>query len=337
MMWFCANTDLPLYGFCNEFLIGTKYALGRLLLDGKKMFLVTVGICVRNGQDMLQNAVESILHQNFLPEQLQIIFVDDGSQDRTPQIIQHYAEALGSRVKTYQSAWRGLGYARNQVVAAADGKYLLFVDADEVLTPDYVATQVEVLEANPEVGITAGIFKTVPGNLLLSLEVIPYIVTQKIYGKPKPLLLKNKLMGTGGTCFRTKALRQVHGFDETIQGAGEDTDLILRILREGWTIKPNSAELYEFHGGLCKPRDLLKKYYWYGYGSQRSFQQTRGAFSLLGMSPMAGVVSGLAYSFPAYRFMRQKQVFLLPLHFGLKLTAWTFGFMKAQFNGSKMC
>ncbi|MCW4029162.1 MAG: glycosyltransferase [Candidatus Bathyarchaeota archaeon] len=299
-------------------------------------FQVTVGICVRNGEAMLTNAVESILDQTFTAEQVQIIFVDDGSQDQTPKIIQKYAQALGDRVKAIKTPKMGLGHARNLILKEANSKYVLFVDADEILTANYIQTQLAVLDENRDVAITAGIFKTVPGNLMLNLEVAPYIVNQKIYGKPKPLLLKNdKLIGTGGTCFRTEALQQVHGFDESIRGAGEDTDLILRILSAGWKIKPNTAELYEFHGGLSKPRDLLKKYYWYGYGSQKSYLQTRGAFSLAGMSPMAGFFSGLFYSFVAYRFLRQKQVFLLPLHFGLKLTAWTFGFMNGQLHAGK--
>ncbi len=294
-------------------------------------FQVTVGICVRNGENMLPNAVNSILHQDYPQEQIQIIFVDDGSQDRTPQIIRQYQAMLGSRVKSFKSSWKGLGHARNLIVDTADGEYILFVDADEILTSNYVKTQVELLQNNPQVGITAGVFRTVPGNFILNLEVAPHIVNQKSYGKPKSFIWKtDKLVGTGGTTFRTKAVRQVHGFDESIKGAGEDTDLVLRIKKAGWLIQPNSAELYELHSGLSKPKDLCKKYFWYGYGCQRSFRQTRDAFSLPRMSPIAGLITGIFYSFPAYKFLRQKQVFLLPLHYGLKHTAWTLGFMKGQ-------
>jgi hypothetical protein len=81
---------------------------------------------------------------------------------------------------------------------------------------------------------------------------------------------------------------------------------------------------------LSKPMDLWKKYFWYGYGCQRSYLQTRGAFSLARMSPLAGLVTGVFYSFPAYKFLKQKQLFLLPLHFGFKHAAWTLGFIKAQ-------
>ena len=297
---------------------------------------VTIGICVRNGGEMLKNAINSIANQDFPKDQLQIIFVDDGSKDNTPNIISQYLPDFGERAKFFKGSWKGLGYARNLVVDNADGKYVLFVDADEVLSENYVREQVNVLEKNPDVGITAGIFKTVPGNLILSLEVIPFIVNQKSYPKPKSFLWKtDKLIGTGGTTFRIKALKQVNGFDEKIKGANEDTDLVLRIKKAGWLIRPNQAELYELHGGLSKPLELWKKYFWYGYGCQRTVRQTGEAFSIPRNTPIAGLIAGVFYSFPAYRFLHQKQVFLLPLHFGLKLTAWIFGFMKGQIQGSK--
>jgi glycosyltransferase involved in cell wall biosynthesis len=293
--------------------------------------LVTVGICVRNGENLLPAAVDSILTQTYPPSQIQIIIVDDGSTDNTPQIINRYAQLLGDRLKTYKSTWKGLGSARNLIVNRANGEYLLFVDADEILTPQYIEKQVQAMENNPQLGITAGVFRTLPNNLILNLEVAPNIVNQKSYGKPKNFIWKTeKLIGTGGTTFRTQAIRQVNGFDENIKGAGEDTDLVLRIKKAGWLLQPNSAELYELHGGLSTPHGLWKKYYWYGYGCQKSFDKTRDAFSVPRMSPLAGIVTGLLYSFPAYKFLRQKQMFLLPIHYGLKLTAWTCGFMKGQ-------
>ncbi len=244
--------------------------------------ILTVGICVRNGEKMLPNAVESIVNQDFPQEQLQVIFVDDGSEDTTPQIISGYMARLGDKAKSFKTSWSGLGHARNLIVDNADGEYVLFVDADEVLTSNYIKAQVDVLENNPEIGITSGIFKTVTGNLILNLEIIPYIVNQKNYLKPKNFIWKtDKLIGTGGTTFRVKALRQVHGFDESFKGSCEDTDLVLRIKNAGWLIRPNMAEFYEFHGGLSKPKELWKKYFWYGYGSQRIFAKQERLFHYL--------------------------------------------------------
>lgn len=293
--------------------------------------LVTIGICVRNGERFLPGAIESILLQDFPLKQLQVIFVDDGSQDGTPEIIRRYLHFFGDRGKFFTTDWKGLGHARNLIVQEAYGKYVLFLDADERLTSGYVKSQVDVLEKDSQIGITAGTFKTVSDNLILTLEVAPYIVNQRSYGQPKSFIWKtDKLIGTGGTTFRTEALKKVNGFDERITGAGEDVDLVLRIKKAGWRIQPNTAEFYELHGGLSNFSELWRKYFWYGYGCQKSFQQIRGAFSLPRMSPLAGLVAGLFYSFPAYRFLHQKRFFLLPLHFGLKHTAWTFGFIKGQ-------
>lgn len=292
---------------------------------------VTVGICVKNGEKMLPNAIESILNQNYPQNLIQLIVVDDGSTDSTPQILKKYVDQYPDRARAFKSSWQGLGMARNYIVSKADGKYMLFVDADEILTPDYIRTQVQVMEDNPKVGITAGVFKTVPHNFVLNLEVAPNIVNQKNYGKPKNFIWKTeKQIGTGGTAFRTQAIREVNGFDTSIKGAGEDLDLVIRIRKAGWLLVANDAELYELHGGLSTPHALLKKYYWYGYGCQRTYQKIGGAFSVPRMTPIAGLVTGLFYSFPAYRYLRQKQMFLLPIHYGLKLTAWTCGFMKGQ-------
>jgi len=293
--------------------------------------LVTVGICVRNGERMLPNAVDSIINQDFPLENLQIIFVDDGSEDSTPKIISEYLLKFGSRAKSFTTSWKGLGHARNLIVKNAEGEYLLFVDADEILTQNYINSQIEVMEKYPDVGITSGIFKMVPGNLILTLEIIPYIVNQRNYLKPRSFIWKtDKLIGTGGTTFRLKAVNEVNGFDESINGSFEDTDLVLRIKKAGWLIRPNMAELYELHSGLSKPKELWKKYFWYGYGCQKTFNQTREAYSLPRMSPVAGLFAGVFYSLQAYKYLYRKKVFLLPFHYGFKLTAWTLGFIKGQ-------
>ncbi len=293
--------------------------------------LVTVGICVRNGERMLPKAVDSILNQDFPIENLQIIFVDDGSEDSTPKIISEYLSKLGSHAKSFTTSWKGLGHARNLIVKNAEGEYLLFVDADEILTQSYINCQIDIMEKHPEVGITSGIFKMVPGNLILTLEIIPYIVNQRNYLKPRNFIWKtDKLIGTGGTTFRLKAITEVNGFDESIKGSFEDTDLVLRIKKAGWLIRPNMAELYELHGGLSKPKELWKKYFWYGYGCQKTFDQTREAYSLPRMSPIAGLIAGVFYSLQAYKYLFRKIVFLLPFHYGFKHTAWTLGFIKGQ-------
>jgi hypothetical protein len=75
---------------------------------------------------------------------------------------------------------------------------------------------------------------------------------------------------------------------------------------------------------------LLKKYFWYGYGGYRSYNKDKTTVSLPRMTPPAGVLAGLFYSLEAYKKLYRKVFFLLPLFFGLKMTAWSTGFFKGQ-------
>jgi hypothetical protein len=189
------------------------------------------------------------------------------------------------------------------------------------------------MEKNPKVAITAGVVKLVPRNLVLNLELIPAIINHTNYGKPKGLIWKTERMpGTGGTTFRVKALKQVNGFDERLTGVGEDQDVAYSIREAGWLIRMNDATFYEFHGRMSTFQDLWKKYFWYGKGGQKIYRQNRGLFSFPRMSPLAGFITGVFYSLTAYKLLHQKEVFLLPLHYGLKMTAWMLGFIQGQID-----
>jgi glycosyltransferase involved in cell wall biosynthesis len=293
--------------------------------------IVTIGMCLNNCENTLPKAIKSISDQDFPHEKMQLIFVDDGSKDHTLKIVEAYVPKMDIQTKVFKIEWRGLGIARNLILDNADGEYITWVDADEILTPSYIRKQVEFMEKNPEVGITAGDFGLVPGNLVLNLEMIPHIVNHTMFDRPPSFLWKTKKVpGTGGTTFRTKALRQVNGFDKRFKGAGEDVNVAIRIRNSGWLIQLNDAVLYELHNGMSTFKDLWKKYYWYGYGGQQLHVENRDAFSLPRMSPPAGFITGFVFSIDAYKLKRQKSVFLLPLHYCFKTTAWMLGFIDSQ-------
>jgi glycosyltransferase involved in cell wall biosynthesis len=293
-------------------------------------------MCVRNGEKLIRSAVESLTKQDFPHEKMQIVFVDDGSKDHTFQIIREFASRTDIQVKTFQTEEQGLGPARNLIASNTDGEYIIWVDADQILPKSFVREQIEFMERNPDVGITVGIPETVPGNLVLSLELVPLIVVYTTYGQPTSFLWKTrKLPGTGGATFRTKALKQVNGFDDRITGVGEDQDVAQRVRDAGWLIRINSSRFCEFHGGMSTFTDLWRKYLWYGYGHEKVYRQNRELFSFLRMSPMAGILTGLFYSLIAYKVTHKKMVFLLPFQYGIKMTAWMFGFMKGQVCNGK--
>jgi glycosyltransferase involved in cell wall biosynthesis len=293
--------------------------------------LVTIGMCARNSERTVGAAVQSIVNQGFPHDLIEIIFVDDGSNDHTPQILFDYVRKINIKSKFIQTKSRGLGPARNLIYRNALGDFILWVDADEILTHDYLEKQVHFMESHPEVGITSGIVKLNPKNFILNLELIPEIVNRLNYEKPKSFLWKtDKMPGTGASTYRMAALRGVNGFHESLTGVGEDQDIAKRIQNLVWLIRYNDAGFYEFHGGLATFEDLWKKYLWYGYGCKKIYGRERRIFSLPRMSPLAGFATGFFYSLSAYRLFHQKAVFFLPFHYSFKMTAWMLGFMKSQ-------
>src|SRR3990172_2362785 len=113
--------------------------------------VISIGICARNCENTLGNALNSIINQDFPHEKMQLIFVDDGSNDRTLQIMNFYLKKIDISTKVFQTEWKGLGPVRNMIANNADGNYILWVDADEILSSSYVRRQIEYMEKNPKV------------------------------------------------------------------------------------------------------------------------------------------------------------------------------------------
>ncbi len=108
--------------------------------------LVSVIIPAYNAAATLGGTLDSVLQQTW--RQTEIIVVDDGSTDATPTLLAGY----GEQIKFIRQENAGPSAARNRGMEVAQGKYLAFLDADDQWLPDKLARQVELMEANPDVG-----------------------------------------------------------------------------------------------------------------------------------------------------------------------------------------
>src|SRR6266850_2420309 len=112
--------------------------------------LVSIVIPTHNYACYVGQAIRSGLDQGYRP--IEIIVVDDGSTDATPSVLRQFDAAI----RVVRLDGRGVSAARNAGLAQARGDYVVLLDADDLLLPGGVATQVAQLEHRPDVGAVAG-------------------------------------------------------------------------------------------------------------------------------------------------------------------------------------
>jgi len=113
--------------------------------------LVSVIIPCFNYSRFLEEAVESVLAQSY--ENIECLIVDDGSTDDT-KIVSKRLVDKDTRVKYFYQVNRGLPAARNMGFLESQGKYIQFLDADDLLHPKKIAVQVRLLEDDPKIDVS---------------------------------------------------------------------------------------------------------------------------------------------------------------------------------------
>ncbi len=279
-------------------------------------------MCLKNSGGIVGEAIESILEQDFSHKLMEIIFVDDGSEDDTLSVVRSYVPNLDMRVKIFHHDWKGLGFSRNVVVNNASGEYIIWVDGDMTLYPDFVRKQVEFMDANPTVGIGKGKYCLFSqGSLVGDLENLEFAVSNlRARGKYRPIPL-----GAGGAAYRFKAIEQAGGFDQNLVGSGEDMDAEHRVSNLGWLLDVTPAMFYERRRKSWG--SLWKEYFWHGTGNSHIFQKRMEMISPYKLFPLVAFKVEVCRVGAAYKLTRRKVALLLPMHYVFKRTAWLLGFI----------
>ena len=106
---------------------------------------ISVIVPVYKVEGLLRQCADSLLAQTY--RNIEIIFVDDGSPDGCGAICDEYAEK-DSRVRVLHTENGGISAARNRGIEAARGDWLMFVDSDDWVAPDYCRIPLEAAKAN---------------------------------------------------------------------------------------------------------------------------------------------------------------------------------------------
>lgn len=114
--------------------------------------LVSIIIPVYKVENYLDECLDSVVKQSYT--NLEIILVDDGSPDSSPQICDEWAKK-DSRIKVIHKTNEGVSLARNAALDIAQGDYFACVDSDDIVEPLYIEKMYDALQQHPDCGIAA--------------------------------------------------------------------------------------------------------------------------------------------------------------------------------------
>jgi cellulose synthase/poly-beta-1,6-N-acetylglucosamine synthase-like glycosyltransferase/spore germination protein YaaH/peptidoglycan/xylan/chitin deacetylase (PgdA/CDA1 family) len=192
---------------------------------------VSVLIPAYNEESVIVDTVRAALASTY--PNLKVLVVDDGSADRTAELVQ---EHFGSdrRVRLLMQSNHGKPSALNHALGEAVGEISVSIDADTIVDPEAIERLVRHF-ADPKVGAVAGNVKVINRNRWITRwQALEYITSQNLEKRAFDLLNCIPVVPGAAGAWRTELLRSNGGFSgDTV---AEDTDLTLTIRRNGWKI-----------------------------------------------------------------------------------------------------
>lgn len=207
---------------------------------------VSVIIPTYNHATYVGQAVESVLNQTY--RDLEVIVINDGSTDETWDVLYPYIKDI----RYFYQRNSGESSARNRGIKKARGKYIAFLDADDLWAPERLAFQVPLIEKNPEVGLVySESYRTAADGTILELALREHD-RRHLSGNIFPYLLCWNVISTQTVLVRKECFERVGLFDETLSSGElvhEDYDMWLRVVRYYPVLFVDKPLAYSRHHG----------------------------------------------------------------------------------------
>lgn len=188
---------------------------------------ISVIIPAYNVERTILQTISSIQKQTF--KDLEIIVINDGSSDRTLELLSTITDA---RLKVYSYPNGGLPTARNRGIYRARGEYISFIDADDLWTVDKLEKQLAALQANPDAGVAYSWF-----TIMIEPEDtadVSFVLGKRVFFQRNVYdrLLIDNFVGNGSNLLvKSSAIESVGNFDPSLKSC-EDWDYYLRLARQ---------------------------------------------------------------------------------------------------------
>jgi GT2 family glycosyltransferase len=217
---------------------------------------VTAVIPCYNGERFIGPAIEHLLNQTRKADE--IIVVEDGSTDRSGEIISGYPE-----VKVIRHPKNlGLPTGRNNAWKAATGDIIVFVDVDAYAEPDFIEKILAVYEEEDIAGVSGAGFE-VRGDSLANRWRQKFLAQN--HG-PKRVENPPFLFGICAS-YRRSVLEEIGGFDPAFHTNGEDVEICLRIKKKGYRLVYSpEAKVYHHRNDTIKSlRAMIYRWWFWGH------------------------------------------------------------------------
>jgi glycosyltransferase involved in cell wall biosynthesis len=188
--------------------------------------LVSIIITAYNADKYIEETLDSVMSQTY--PSIECVFVDDGSTDNTAGIVSRY----GGKIEYIYQTNAERSVARNKGLAQCSGKYVNFIDADDLIAPDKIADQVAYLEKNPGFDVVYSKVRYFKDNGGRSFYDVPRTTAE---GDILDKLIYGNFINLGSPLIRKDALERINGFDTSGLDIilNEDWDLWLRLAISG--------------------------------------------------------------------------------------------------------
>ncbi|RFZ81717.1 glycosyltransferase [Mucilaginibacter terrenus] len=233
--------------------------------------------------------IDSLLKLEY--PNFEIIFVDDGSKDRTYQVVKD-AYADHPLVKVLTKPNGGKASALNFGISHAQSDFVVCIDADTQLRSDAIY-QLMIYFTDEEIGAVAGTVKVAnETNIITRWQSIEYITAQNMDRRAFDLINSITVVPGAIGAFRKSAIFRAGGF--TYDTLAEDCDLTMRILKQGYIVR-NSAEAVAYTEAPETIHMLLKQRFRWSFGVMQSFWKNKDAlfnkkYNFFGMVGMPNIL-----------------------------------------------
>ncbi len=198
---------------------------------------ISIIVAVYNAEKRITSVVNSFIQQNY-DEPYEIILVNDGSTDRSWDVMKKLEKIHKTKIKIYSQKNSGAASARNLGIENARGKYIVITDDDVIFEKNWLKKTIPIIE-NKKAGFVSSMIKNnLPKNSNYWEKIFfDYAVVSRCAD------YENKGMMFMCNATRKDILKETGLYDPAFGGAaaGADTDLLLRIIKKGYEIKQSPA------------------------------------------------------------------------------------------------